>query len=166
MYRIVAALLISAPMLAYGADANDSSFFKHAAEGGMAEVSDGQLASQKGNSQDVKDFGAMMVKDHSAANDKLMSIASAQNVTLPTSSSVMQMAAHKKLDVESGDTFDKAYITGQYKAHVATVRLFKKEIAMGMDQQAKDFATATLPTVQAHLSKIKQVAAAHMITLK
>ena len=52
---------------------------------------------QKGNSQDVKDFGAMMVKDHSEANEKLQSIASAQGEKLPTSASVMQMAEAKKL---------------------------------------------------------------------
>ncbi|MGL1585774.1 DUF4142 domain-containing protein, partial [Vibrio parahaemolyticus] len=47
----------------------------------------GTLAQNKGSSQAVKDFGAMMVKDHSAANDKLKSIAAGENVTLPTSAS-------------------------------------------------------------------------------
>jgi putative membrane protein len=31
----------------------------------------------------VKDFGAMMVTDHTAANDKLIAVAAAKQVTLP-----------------------------------------------------------------------------------
>src|SRR5882762_5427502 len=47
----------------------------------------------------VKEFGAMMVTDHSAANDKLKSIAAKKNIKLPTSPSVAQMATKTKLEV-------------------------------------------------------------------
>jgi putative membrane protein len=161
MYRVIAWLFVSAPLLAFGMDTNvDSSFFKNAAAGGIAEVDAGKLAQQKGASPAVKEFGAMMVKDHSAANAKLQSIAAAQVVKLPTSASVMQMASQKELQMMSGDSFDKSYIKDQIKAHKDTVELFNKEIASGKDQQAKDFASSTLPTVQAHLVRIKQIAAA------
>jgi putative membrane protein len=160
MYRRFAGLLVSLPLMAFGADvAVDSSFFTNAAEGGMAEVDAGKLAQQKAGNPDLKDFGAMMVKDHSAANAKLQAIAASQNVKLPSSASVMQMASKKELQMMSGDSFDKAYIKDQVKAHEDTMELFKKEIATGKDPQARDFATATLPTVQAHLAKIKQIAA-------
>jgi hypothetical protein len=36
--------------------------------------------------------------------------------------------------------------------------LFKKEIASGQDADAKAFATATLPTVRAHLKAILAIA--------
>ncbi len=43
---------------------------------GMAEVEVGTLAQQKGKSTAARrDFGAMMVKDHTAANSKLEAIA-------------------------------------------------------------------------------------------
>jgi putative membrane protein len=64
-----------------------------------------------------------------------------------------------KLEVLTGDTFDKAYIKNQVSAHERTVSLFKKEIASGTDAQAKAFAKETLPTVQAHLRKIRPIAA-------
>jgi putative membrane protein len=159
MKRLFASLICAAPLLAFGADqTGDKSFFKHAAEGGMSEVDAGTLAQSKGSSQAVKDFGAMMVKDHSAANDKLKSIAAAENVELPSKPSISQMASKAKLEVLSGETFDKSYIKGQISAHENTVALFKKEIASGTDAQAKAFATETLPTVRAHLKKIKSIA--------
>src|ERR1700744_4138651 len=151
------ALILALPMAAFAADP-DASFYKHAAEGGLFEVQAGQIAQTKGNSQQVKDFGAMMVKDHSAANDKLQQIASSKGITLPTSPSVGQMAAKAKLDVLSGDTFDKSYVKGQVKAHRDTVALFRKEISSGQDADAKAFATASLPTVRAHLKAITAIA--------
>jgi len=153
-------LIAAIPVLAWGADKNpDQDFFKQAAEGGLAEVEAGNLAQTKGTSQAVKDFGAMMVKDHTAANEKLKSVAATENVELPTSSGAMHMASKAKLEVLSGETFDKAYIKNQVKAHEQTVSLFKKEIASGTDTQGKELAQATLPTLQAHLKKIREIAA-------
>ena len=151
-------LLVAAPLAAL-ADSPDASFYKNAAEGGISEVDAGNLASTKGSSQAVKDFGTMMVKDHSAANDKLKSIASSKGVDLPTSASMSQMATKAKLDVLSGDTFDKSYIKSQVKAHRETIALFKKEIASGQDADAKAFATSTLPTLRTHMKDITKIAA-------
>jgi putative membrane protein len=152
------ALMLTLPMAALAASNPDASFYKNAAEGGMSEVDAGHLAQDKGNSQKVKDFGAMMVKDHSAANEKLQALASSKNVTLPSSASVGQMATKAKLEVLSGDTFDKSYVKGQISAHRDTVALFRKEISSGQDADAKAFATATLPTVKAHLKAITVIA--------
>jgi putative membrane protein len=159
--KVAVWLMMAAPVLAFAMNGDlDESFFKNAAEGGIAEVNDGKLAETKGASQSVKDFGAMMVKDHSAANQKLASIAAAQGIKLPDSPGMMQMAEGKELKMKSGDSFDKSYIKGQIKAHQETVELFQKEIASGKNAQAQQFASATLPTVQAHLAKINQIAAA------
>jgi putative membrane protein len=152
------ALMLTLPMAAMAASNPDASFYKNAAEGGISEVDAGHLAQDKGNSQKVKDFGAMMVKDHSAANEKLQALASSKNVTLPTSASVGQMATKAKLDVLSGDTFDKSYVKGQISAHRDTIALFRKEMSSGQDADAKAFATATLPTLRAHLKAITAIA--------
>ena len=147
------------PVLALAASNPDASFYKNAAEGGIAEVEAGQLAQDKGTSQQVKDFGSMMVKDHSAANEKLKTLASSKNITLPTSPSVGQMASKTKLSVLSGDTFDKSYVKGQISAHRQTIAVFRREISSGQDADAKAFATATLPTVRSHLKAITAIAA-------
>jgi putative membrane protein len=154
-------VLLLVPVLAWGADATpDSSFYKHLAEGGIAEVDAGNLAGEKATDPKVKDFAAMMVKDHTAANDKLKSLADSKGIKLPTSASVGQMATEAKLKVLSGTTFDDSYIKGQVKAHQQTVALLKKEIASGQDADAKTFAQSILPTVRAHLKAANTLAAA------
>lgn len=148
------------PFTVLGADSNpDAAFYKSAAEGGMAEVQLGTLAQQKSSNPSVKEFGAMMVKDHSAANEKLKALAESKNVKLPSSPSMGQMATKTKLEVLSGNTFDKSYIKGMIEDHEEDIKEFKKEAAAGQDPDAKAYAAATLPTLQAHLKKIQSIAA-------
>jgi putative membrane protein len=138
----------------------DESFYKKAAEGGIAEVEQGKLAQSKGNRQDVKDFGAMMIKDHSAANEKLKAIASRKGIELPANSSVGQIATKGKLEVLTGDTFDKSYIKGMVSDHVEDIKEFEEESQNGKDPDARAFATQTLPTLKTHLKMIRSIAAA------
>jgi putative membrane protein len=151
-------LMMMSPLAAPAASNPDAAFFKNAAEGGLFEVEAGNLAADKASSQKVKDFGAMMAKDHAAANDQLKALAASKNITLPTSASVGQMATKAKLDVLSGASFDKSYIKSQLKAHRQTIALFKKEKSAGQDADAKAFAVATLPTLHAHLKAITAIA--------
>ena len=150
------ALILSAS--AAVADSPDSSFIKNAAEGGMSEVQLGQLAQQKGASSAVKDFGAMMVSDHTAANNKLKAVAAAKQVSLPDSPSLMQEATKKKLDMMSGDSFDKSYVKGMIDDHKDDIKEFQKEASEGKDPAVKAFAVATLPTLKMHLKKIEAIA--------
>jgi putative membrane protein len=155
---ILAACLLSG--VSFAADTNpDATFYKHAAEGGISEVELGNLAQKKSSNDNVKSFGAMMVKDHSAANEKLKALAASKNISLPTSSSVGQMASKAKLEVLTGETFDKSYIKGMVQDHRDDIAEFQKEAASGQDPDAKAFATATLPTLKAHLKKIESIAA-------
>jgi putative membrane protein len=140
------------------ADSPDSSFYKSAAEGGMSEVELGELAQQKASNAAVKDFGAMMVKDHTAANDKLKALAAAKQVSLPDSPSVMQKASKTKLNILSGDSFDRSYVTAMINDHKEDIKEFQKEASEGKDPQAKAFASATLPTLQMHLNRIQSIA--------
>ncbi len=159
MKSLLIALAVIVPTAIFAADTNpDASFFKKAAEGGLAEVELGNLAQKKSEDQSVKDFGALMVKDHSAANDKLKGIADAKGIKLPSSPSVSQMATKTKLEVLTGKTFDHSYIKGMVKDHETDIKEFKKEAASGQDADAKAFATATLPTLEEHLRKIQAIA--------
>lgn len=140
-------------------DNPDASFYKKAAEGGIAEVQLGKLAEEKSATASVKDFGGMMITDHSAANKKLKAIAAKKDVKLPTTPSVAQMATKAKLEVLSGSAFDKSYIKGMVEDHEEDIKEFQTEAASGQDPDAKAFAVATLPTLQKHLKKIQAIAA-------
>ncbi|HTG18053.1 MAG TPA: DUF4142 domain-containing protein [Blastocatellia bacterium] len=156
----VISMSLALPVSVFAADNPDASFYKKAAEGGLAEVELGKLAQDKSPTQSVKEFGSMMIKDHSAANEKLKAIAEAKSIKLPTSPSVGQMATKTKLEVLTGKTFDKSYIKGMVADHKEDIKEFQEEASSGQDADAKAFAAATLPTLKAHLKKIEAIAAA------
>src|SRR6202034_3365019 len=106
---------------------SDSDFAKDAAQGGMAEVKLGQLAQDKGTSDAVKEFGKKMVDDHSAANDKLKSVAEQENVTLPSGLNKKDQATYDKLSKLSGDAFDRAYARDMVKDHQDDIAAFQQE---------------------------------------
>ncbi|HEX5230339.1 MAG TPA: DUF4142 domain-containing protein [Bryobacteraceae bacterium] len=137
--------------------AADKKFVHSAAEGGMAEVQLGQLAEQKASSQDVKDFGHRMVSDHSQANDKLKSLASNKGITLPSSVNAKDKALYDRLSALSGSEFDRAYMNAMVKDHTTDVSEFQKESNTAKDQDLREFASMTLPTLKDHLRMAQDV---------
>jgi len=137
--------------------AADTRFAMEAAQGGLAEVELGRLATQKAESQDVKNFGQRMVDDHSKANDQLKSIASQKGITLPTDTDAKHKAEMQRLQALSGAAFDKAYMQSMSKDHHKDVAEFQKESNSGKDTEIKNFAAQTLPTLQEHMRMADEI---------
>jgi putative membrane protein len=135
----------------------DVAFVMKAAQGGLAEVQLGKLAAEKAGSPDVKSFGQMMVDDHTKANDQLKAVAQKENMTIPTTLKPKDQALYDKLQNMSGADFDKTYVKAMVKDHQEDVKEFQKEASKGKNEQVKQFASTTLPILQTHLDKIKQI---------
>ncbi len=140
--------------------AADHHFVMEAARGGMAEVELGKLATQKAQNADVKAFGQMMVDDHSKANDELKSLASGKGITVPSDLDAKDKATVSRLEKLSGEQFDRAYMQAMTKDHKKDLAEFKKESTSGKDQQIKDWAGKTVPTLEKHLQHAEQTASA------
>jgi putative membrane protein len=136
----------------------DKAFVMKAAQGGMTEVQLGQLAADKGASQDVKDFGSKMVTDHGKAGDELKSIATSKGLTLPDKLDDKHQMMVDKMSKLSGADFDKAYVPAMVKAHKADDALFAKEAKSGDDADLKAFADKTdTDVVKMHLKMIEDI---------
>ena len=139
-------------------DPADRMFVKKAAEGGLAEVELGQLATQKGSSDEVKKFGQRMVDDHSKANDQLKQVASSLGVTVPDKLSPKDQATKDRLSKLNGEQFDAAYMRDMVKDHTKDVAEFKQESQKAKNPEVKNFASQTLPTLEDHLKQAKTIA--------
>lgn len=135
----------------------DSKFAVEASSGGMTEVQLGELAQQKASSQQVKDFGAMMVRDHSKANDELKAIAGNKNITLPPAPGEDHMDHIKKLSEKSGKEFDKDYMKLMVKDHEDDIDKFEKCSKDAKDADLKAYAAKTLPTLREHYNAAKKI---------
>lgn len=132
-------------------------FLTEAASGGMMEVELGKLAQEKSQNARVKDFGAMMVKDHSAAGDELKQLAMSKNVSLPEAPLPKHQDKINELKEKSGADFDKAYVDMMVSEHKEDVDEFQDATDNDKDADVKAFASKTLPVLQGHLQSIQQI---------
>lgn len=133
-------------------------FAVKAANAGMTEIALGKMAVQKATAKDVKDYGAMLVKDHTAAAAELKSMAASKNITLPAVPADDMQKHIDALSKESGKDFDKDYINQMISDHKDVVDLFKDASLNSKDAEMKAFAAKTLPTLQMHLDKAQEIA--------
>lgn len=127
-----------------------------AAKGGMTEVEVSKLAKDRAMNPRVKNFAEMMVRDHSAANDELKTIARQKNVMLPTDIGNKQDDVND-LSKKKGADFDKAYMKMMVKDHKDVVDNFEKCAQNGTDPDVKTFASQKLPTLRMHLDSAKAI---------
>jgi putative membrane protein len=136
----------------------DRQFIKKAAQGGLAEVELGKLATEKAASPEVKQFGQRMVDDHGKANDQLKQVASQKGITVPEKLNAKDAATKARLEKLSGKAFDRAYMQDMVADHTKDVSEFRTESKSAKDPDVKSFASQTLPTLKDHLKEAKSIA--------
>jgi len=138
-------------------------FIQKALQGGQMEVQMGQLAEQKAQSQDVKNLGATLVKDHTQANQELQQLASGKS--LATSDHAQHKEAKhdqmmSKLQNQSGAEFDKAFVRMAIRDHKKDIAEFQRARTEVNDPQLTAFIDKTLPTLRNHLQMAETAARA------
>lgn len=136
---------------------NSNEFASKAAIGGMTEVELGKLAQSNSKNKDIIDYGKMLEKDHSDANDKLRSIAASENISLPTAMDEEHSMHVSDMRAKSGNDFDKAFIAMMLDDHEKDIAEFKTAASSNPNEKIKDFAAKTLPTLQKHLDRAKAI---------
>lgn len=136
----------------------DKAFVRQALQGSMAEVQFGQLAVQKSNNPDVKQFGQKMVDDHTKLGDAMKQVAQQMNVKPPDSLSGKDKSTIAKLNAQNGDEFDKAYIKDMVKDHKQDEKEFKQEAQNTSNPALKDLVSKGGEMIDQHLQMIEQIA--------
>ncbi|MET0307421.1 MAG: DUF4142 domain-containing protein [Sphingomonas sp.] len=121
------------------------------------EVQAGKLAEDKATAQGLKDFGKMMVANHTDSTEKLKAAGGKASPAI-TPNPVLNaeqeanLAALKQAD---GADFDAKYKAQQIAAHEKALAAMKDYAASGDVPELKKFASDTVKVVEAHLAKIK-----------
>ncbi len=139
----------------------DKEFVRSALEGGMAEVQLGQLAAEKGSSDDVKQFGQKMVTDHTKLGDQMKQVAQQIGVKPPAGLSKKDKELYAKLQALSGKQFDNAYIVAMVKDHKKDAEDFKSEAQQTQNPAVKQAAQQGSQVIDQHLQMIDKIAESH-----
>jgi len=137
--------------------AADQGFIMDAASGGLMEVELGKTTSANAASAKVKQFGQMMVTDHTKANTELKAVAAKKNVTVPPAPAQEQQDHINDLKTKKGAEFDKAYVDMMVDDHKEDISKFEDEAKNGKDADVKAFAAKTLPVLRKHMAAIQVI---------
>ena len=133
------------------ADSHAAQFLTDAIRGDNAEIKAGQAAQSMGSSQGVKDFGKMLVDDHTKANQQATQLAQSMNVAVPSGVKPDAMSEYNMATGMKGADFDKDFVADMVKDHQKAIDKFQQEADSGDPAQVTDFAKQTLPTRKKHL---------------
>lgn len=139
--------------------ARDQTILEQASYGNIAEIEMGKVADSISTTTAVKDFGKMMISDHTTAQEDLQQIANRWFVNIPQTPDSLHMAKKQQLMMMSGYMFDTAYINGQIKDHQATIALLEMAEDSSNQESIRDYAEKYLPKVRMHLEHAQAIAA-------
>jgi putative membrane protein len=142
-----------APVLA----SQDRDFLEQAAEGSNAEIAIGALAAARAVRPEVKAFGQMMVRDHTAINRRLAAFAERRHIAPPADLGEHQAGYDRVVDFHR-ELFDEQFMQVMVEDHQRALQLFNAEASGGADPDLRAFAAATVPLIEAHLSEARSLA--------
>jgi len=136
----------------------DQKFVDFAAQTDMVEANLGQLAQTDAESQAVKDYGQMLVTDHTSDYDQLKASAQQANLTVPSAID----AEHNKSMIGpfqklKGAAFDHKYTQEMISGHTKAIEIYKKEAQDAESPAVKSYAQTALTVLQKHLDGAKDL---------
>ncbi len=127
-------------------------FAREAAVGNEFEIKSSQLALQKSNNAEIKQFAEKIVQDHTQLADQMKERLKQANLPEVTPQlDEKHQALLTKLEGEKEAAFDRTYVQAQRKAHKQTVQLLEHYARRGDNKTLKELATNTLPMIKEHL---------------
>lgn len=139
-------------------DMGERNFVKDQINDGTKEIELGKLAAERASLPAVKEFGSMMVQDHTRAGTELKQIAAREKVDLDADDTRDDARdAVKKLADLKGSEFDREYIDMMVKDHQDAVDALQDQAQNAEHPAVKQWAASTLPRIKHHLEQAQQL---------
>ena len=142
----------------------DQSFIRKTLEDDVAQEQMGQLAEQKSQSDDVKQFGQKMAQIHQQLTSQLAPVAKKLGVDEPKQPSKKDRQEIQKMQALSGADFDAAFIRAMLHTQQDDVKIFKSEEQAAQDATVQQLAKMDEPVLSQHLQILEQIAQSHKVS--
>lgn len=116
-------------------------------EANLMEIAAGQLALTHSSSASVKQFGAELIRDHSAADEQVTAMAGRRNVTLPPAK---EDDGVKRLAGLRDEAFDAAFASMMIDDHIKAIALVRSAQKRIAEPRLAAFLKTLLPTLEKH----------------
>jgi putative membrane protein len=136
----------------------DRDFMSTVATMDMTGAHEAEMAQNKANRAEVKDFAKMVVKDDSESFGHLAELAAKTSVTIPRGINAARIPAIESLNNLKGDSFDRQFTRDQINAEERELAIFKHEAKFGQNSDVKAYASNMIPVFNADLARAKECA--------
>jgi putative membrane protein len=142
--------------------ANETSVpgFVNAAGGSdMFEVQAGRLARERSRNPQVRAFAEMMITAHTATTRELTAALRQANSSITPPAQLPESLTNDLASLRNASPadFDLAYMNGQVDGHQNTLNVMQRYAQDGDPGPLRDFAAATAPHVQEHLTRAREI---------
>lgn len=135
----------------------DEEFMKEVAKSNLEEIELAQLALQESENSEVRDVAQMLESDHKKALQELDEIAQGEGVQIPADQ--VDDAANRKIknlrEKDDAEEFNKEWCSELVDRHEKTIEKFEDRMEKTTNTELKTWINQTLPTLRAHLDKVK-----------
>jgi len=137
--------------------AKDVEFASAITNNALNKVNTGKMALEKSTNNRVKNFAAMLVKDHTKLGDELNQVAKDKKITLPALSGMAEMRQADRLAMKQGNDFDKAFLDAMIQDEKKALDICENGSKICKDASLKAFAVKTLSVLKIHLDSAQAV---------
>jgi len=131
-------------------------------EANTADVETGELAMKKGSTKEIRDFGAMLARDHKNVRQQGRDLAKKLGVKptapKPDPYAASHAEAMKKLEALSGKEFDRAFLEHEVAYHDAVIAAITNTLLPAtQNAELKDLEKMVAPAFVAHRDAAKNM---------
>jgi putative membrane protein len=127
-----------------------------------SDIETGELGAKKGSTKEIRDFGAMLARDHKNVRQQGRDLAKKLGVTPTPPKDDDGMKSHaavmKRLNSLSGAEFDKAFLQNEVGYHDAVIGAVTKTLLPAIQNaELKNLVTKVAPAFVAHRDAAKNL---------
>jgi putative membrane protein len=121
-----------------------------------ADIETGRLAAERGHSKEVRDFGAMLVRDHTTVRQMGRDLAKRLGVTPTPPADDASAKAHAQamatLRAKSGTAFDHAFLQHEDAFHASVIDAVKTTLLPAIQNaELRELVVKVAPAFEAHM---------------
>ena len=131
-------------------------FLREAIHGNFSEETLGRIIQNRGASPQVRQFGSMLVRDHSNGLAQAQRIAARLHLRIAATLTPEARSEQRVLRSLSGRAFDREVRRYMIKDHRNDIAAFRAQARTG-DRATSGYAAATVPVMQHHLAMAQAI---------
>jgi len=114
------------------------------------EIEAGKMAQKNGQSTEVKDYGKTLVKDHTAADKKVSTLAKQEKIDLRAATPTVTDERDQMHQMAAGTDFDVRFARDMLEDHKKDIAAVTEARDKTDDEKLKKLLSDLLPTLQKH----------------